>query len=193
MSLGSITGWLLWSHSGVIFFYIFYVPSGLVLLSSHLKQQTALPVFTNWLQERNPLHQPCWGFWGFLGSSVDLPAPCFLLPLVLEFLSLYAFSWSWNIPGWVLTASRFLFQGWTNAQVQSFPDLQIQASFLCMFISCLPKLTLTTTWSAHKEPVTEYGGHGWGVQSFGSACGPVDRFACKSSSVANRWASWLSQ
>ena len=80
------------------------------IVSSHLKKQSPPPVFTEWLLERNTFSHPL----GILRlshtSSMRTLAPHSLYSLVAEFLSLYAFSWSYKVQ-WVLTASLLLSLG----------------------------------------------------------------------------------
>ena len=63
----------------------------LALLSSHLKWQSPLSFFTDWLWGRNIFCHPCQAFWGFLRLFLRVHAP-YLSPLVVESLSLHTFS-----------------------------------------------------------------------------------------------------
>ena len=121
MSMGLVIEGLLRSFGDIMFY--FSCPSCFALLSSHLKWHSPSPVFTTCSWEKHALLA--------LLESLKLSQPpkgprasCFLLPLVAEFLSLYAFFRSCSEPGPVLTASP-LFpppppqgEGGTKAQVE---------------------------------------------------------------------------
>lgn len=52
-----------------------------------MKLQSLPLVFPDWLWERKPFGWPWSRFWGFLRPSVDISAPCFLIPLWQNSLS----------------------------------------------------------------------------------------------------------
>lgn len=85
-------------------------------LSSHIKEQSLPPLFTNYLWGRNNFQQLRKGFQGFL-RPINTTAPQFLLPLLAEFLRLYACFVSCNALGYVLTASLLFSQTRPKYQV----------------------------------------------------------------------------
>ena len=119
------------------------------------------------------------GILRFLRSSVDISAPHFLLPLLAESFSFYAFFWSCSVEvrfWWV----PFCFpKGGAKAQVCG-PLLvpQIWVSYPHVLIICLPKLslaTLATVRIMHRQPATEWDVCGWDAHSTEGTCQPAGR------------------
>lgn len=111
VSLRSVPRRLLWSSGSVMFPWFFSS------LKSHIVVFTPAVAVTS--------SDFYWVTWGVKSLPSVLPEilrpsqpsiygyipPRYLLPLVAEFLSLYAFSWTCNTPSQVLTASLLFSQG----------------------------------------------------------------------------------
>ena len=82
----------------------------------------------------------------FLDFSPDSPVPCFLLPLVAEFLPQF-----YKAPGWVLTPLFCFPKCAMEAQVFGLSGLQILASFLCVFTNHLSTLALAIIRKDHTQ------------------------------------------
>lgn len=156
----------------------------------HISNSSQFSVFTNWLLGHMYLPLTLLvilrlseTFYEYTCSMLLTPSSGWILKLIVLLLMLQHTRTDAGNPS-------STFQWWSNAQVWSLPDLQIQADFQPMITRYLPKLTLTTIGGAHREPVKQEGG--WCIQSTGCVCGPVGRSECSMPMLACGWTSWLS-
>ena len=84
--------------------------------------------------ERNTFHHPCWVFWCFLRSIMDIPDPQSLLLLVAEFLNLYTFSQSYHEA-----------ECWQYSCLWSPQACRLLPTFCRCSLAMCPKLTLIVT------------------------------------------------
>lgn len=116
-------------------------------LSSHIKEQSLPPLFTNYLWGRNNFQQLRKGFQGFL-RPINTTAPHFLLPLLAEFLRLYACFVFCNALGYMKQPLFCFPKQDLNIKFGISPWPIELLSFLHALISCLPKFVLAITIGA---------------------------------------------
>lgn len=116
--------------------------------------------FINCLQGKSTFMSACYTFWSILWPCIDATAPYFLLPFVMEFLSLHVFL----DPTTYQASCRYtLFcfpNGGTTAQICGFFLVHRPWSAFCTCFlptrACSPQ-----SWELHKEPDGCKGGEVW--------------------------------